>query len=347
MSQTDHKITLPPIAVLGAGSWGTALAILLAHAGRPVTLWARNKAQLAQMASSRSNERFLPGISFPESLKLAESSDLSSIANFAHYLLVVPSHAFRETLENLRTARTKSKSSLDAETLIWGTKGFDPLSGQLLSDVALEVFGERVTRALVTGPSFAKETAIGLPTALVLACEQMAAAETLAQWFRSPSTRVYPNTDLVGAQIGGAVKNVMAVAAGISDGLGFGANARAALITRGLTELSRLGTQLGGKPETFMGLAGMGDLILTCTDDQSRNRRLGLGIGRGETITDVINTIGQEVEGYQTTRELYHLAKSLGVSMPITDQVYAVLHQGQDPKLAVRQLLERQPRAER
>lgn len=339
-------MTASPIAVLGAGSWGTALAILLAHGGRPVTLWARNKVQLAEMSSSRSNERFLPGIIFPESLSLAASADLNSVAEFAHYLIVVPSHAFRETLEKLHTARSNSKAPLEPQSLIWGTKGFDPNSGKLLSEVACEVFGEKIPYALITGPSFAKETAKGLPTALVLACEQAAEVEKLAQWFRSPSTRVYPNPDLVGAQIGGAVKNVMAVAAGISDGLGFGANARAALITRGLAELSRLGAKLGGKTETFMGLAGMGDLILTCTDDQSRNRRLGLGIGRGKGIQDVIREIGQEVEGYQTTRELYHRAKALGVSMPITDQVYAVLHQGQDPKLAVRQLLERQPKAE-
>jgi len=339
-------MTAPPIAVLGAGSWGTALAILLAHAGRPVTLWARNEAQLRAMASSRSNERFLPGITFPESLSLAASADLSSVADYAHYLLVVPSHAFRVTLEKLHSARADSIGPLAPKSLIWGTKGFDPKSGDLLGDVAREVYGDNITRALITGPSFAKETAVGLPTALVLACEQADEAEKLAQWFRSPSTRVYPNTDLVGAQIGGAVENVMAVAAGISDGLGFGANARAALITRGLAELSRLGAKLNGKIETFMGLAGMGDLILTCTDDQSRNRRLGLGIGRGESIQDVIKAIGQEVEGYQTTRELYHRAKALGVSMPITDQVYAVLHQGQDPKLAVRQLLERQPKPE-
>lgn len=339
-------MTLPPIAVLGAGSWGTALAILLAHAERPVTLWARNEAQLKEMALSRSNERFLPGIRFPESLSVAASSDLNSIADYAHYLLVVPSHAFRETLQKLHASRAISEGQIAPSSLTWGTKGFDPNSGALLSDVVHEVFGERVTAALITGPSFARETATGLPTALVLACEQAEEAGELAQWFRSPSTRVYPNSDLIGAQIGGAVKNVMAVAAGISDGLGFGANARAALITRGLAELTRLGSVLGGKTETFMGLAGMGDLILTCTDDQSRNRRLGLGIGRGESIQDVLKGIDQEVEGYQTTRELYHRAKALGVSMPITDQVYAVLHQAQDPKLAVRQLLERQPKAE-
>jgi glycerol-3-phosphate dehydrogenase (NAD(P)+) len=338
--------TAPPIAVLGAGSWGTALAILLAQAGRSVTLWARNEAHLSDMAASRRNERFLPGIAFPESLKIASSADMVSIAQFEHYLLVVPSHAFRQTLEKLYNARAKARVTLEPESIIWGTKGFDPESGKLLSEVTREVFGENITAALITGPSFAKETAKGLPTALVLACEQAEEGEKLAQWFRSPGTRVYPNKDLTGAQIGGAVKNVMAVAAGISDGLGFGANARAALITRGLAELSRLGAVLGGKTETFMGLAGMGDLILTCTDDQSRNRRLGLGIGQGKGIQEVIQEIGQEVEGYQTTKELYHRAKELGVSMPITDQVYAVLYQGQDPRLAVRQLLERQPKAE-
>ena len=336
----------PPIAVLGAGSWGTALAILLAHAGRPVTLWCRNDAHLAAMSLERSNERFLPGITFPESLTLASAADMNSIAGYAHYLLVVPSHAFRQTLVSLFQARSKASTSIKVESLIWGTKGFDPESGILLSEVVQEVFGKDIRCAVITGPSFAKETAKGLPTALVLACEQTLEGEKLAQWFRSPRTRVYPNTDLVGAQIGGAVKNVMAVAAGISDGLGFGANARAALITRGLAELSRLGAKLGGKPETFMGLAGMGDLILTCTDDQSRNRRLGLGIGEGKDIQVVIGEIGQEVEGYQTTRELYHRAKRLGVSMPITDQVYAVLYQAQDPRVAVRQLLERQPKSE-
>jgi len=335
-----------PIAVLGAGSWGTALAILLAHAGRPVTLWARNPDHLSAMAASRSNERFLPGIQFPDSLKPSGSADLRELADFEQYLVVVPSHAFRETLNKLYAARVHRNTADSSVSLLWGTKGFDPESGKLLDEVAAEIFGDRATRALITGPSFARETAAGLPTALVLACERNDEAENLAQWFRSPNTRVYPNPDITGAQIGGAVKNVMAVAAGISDGLGFGANARAALITRGLAELSRLGAQLGGKLETFMGLAGMGDLILTCTDDQSRNRRLGLGIGRGEEIKHVIADIGQEVEGYHTTRELHHRALKLGISMPITEQVYAVLYEGRDPQQAVRELLQRQPKHE-
>lgn len=337
----------PPIAVLGAGSWGTALAILLAHAGRPVTLWGRNQDHLSAMTEARSNQRFLPDVKFPDSLVIAQSTEISELAKqFEHYLVVVPSHAFRETITRLHQARNEQGLAESPITLIWGTKGFDPASGDLLGDVTKEIFGHGATAALITGPSFAKETAVGLPTALVLACEQRDKGDELATWFRSPTTRVYPNTDITGAQIGGAVKNVMAVAAGISDGLGFGANARAALITRGLAELTRLGAVLGGKTETFMGLAGMGDLILTCTDDQSRNRRLGLGVGRGEAIKKVIADIGQEVEGYNTSKELYHRAQSLKISMPITEQVYAVLHQGRDPKLAVKQLLERQPKAE-
>ncbi len=336
----------PSIAVLGAGSWGTALAILLARQGRPVTLWARNHQQLTTMAEQRCNPRFLPGIEFPASLQLATSDDLAGIARYDHFLVVVPSHAFRQTLVNLQQSRIGLGIADQPITLIWGTKGFDPSSGQLLSEVARAELGEQATLAVITGPSFAKETASGLPTALVLACENAIQGDMLAQWFRGPTTRVYPNTDICGAQIGGAVKNVMAVAAGISDGLGFGANARAALITRGLAELMRLGAVLGGKTQTFMGLAGMGDLILTCTDDQSRNRRLGLGVGRGEAIASVIAEIGQEVEGYQTTKELYLRAQKLDVNMPITEQVYAVLHQGQDPKSAVRKLLDRQPKAE-
>lgn len=337
---------LPPIAVLGAGSWGTALAILLAHSGRSVTLWARNQDHLAAMSASVSNEQFLPGIHFPTTLKPAQSADMRELTEFEHYLVVVPSHAFRETLNKLHTVRVEAGVANRPISLIWGTKGFDPDSGKLLDEVAQEVFSDHAMRAIITGPSFARETAIGLPTALVLACEHKGPGEALAQWFRTPGTRVYANTDIKGAQIGGAVKNVMAVAAGISDGLGFGANARAALITRGLAELSRLGVRLGGKLETFMGLTGMGDLILTCTDDQSRNRRLGLGIGRGEDIQTVINGIGQEVEGYHTTRELHYRALEMDISMPITEQVYAVLYEGRDPRQAVKQLLERQPTAE-
>lgn len=336
----------PPIAVLGAGSWGSALAMLLAHDGRAVTLWSHEQSHLDAMSADRGNEAFLPGLKFPPSLRLAESAEIGSVAGFDHYLVVVPSHAFRQVLIGLRDVRKQHGMDELPQNLLWGTKGFDPESGMLLGDVAIEVFGPDLTRAIVTGPSFAGETARGLPTAFVLACEQFERAEPLAQWFRSPSTRIYPISDLVGAQVGGAVKNVMAVAAGISDGLGFGANARAALITRGLAELSRLGETLGGQTETFMGLAGMGDLILTCTDDQSRNRRLGLGIGKGKPAQEVIASIGQEVEGFKTTREVFNRARELGVSMPITEQVYAVLYEHRDPRQAVRQLLERDPRPE-
>lgn len=338
---------MSPIAVVGAGSWGTALAILLAHAGRSVTLWAHNENHLSAMRSTQSNERYLPNIKFPSSLSVARNNSLDSLAqNFDDYLVVVPSHAFRELLVSMQQARQKNGKGDTHLSLLWGTKGFDAKTGEILSNVAQEIFQGTADLALITGPSFAKETALGMPTALVLACEDMVRGEQYSQWFRTSTTRVYPNTDLIGAQIGGAVKNVMAIAAGISDGLGFGANARAALITRGLLEINRLGQKLGGKTETFMGLAGMGDLVLTCTDDQSRNRRLGLGVGKGQAISQVIKEIGQEVEGFNAAKELYHRAQTLQISMPITEQVYAVLHQKRDPKLAVKQLLERQPKAE-
>ncbi len=338
----------PPLAVLGAGSWGTALAVLLSKGGRSVTLWSREQGQLSTLSTDRCNAQFLPGIQFPNSLSIAPSNDLNSLAGeFEHFLLVVPSHAFREVVSVLYQSRQQQNKLSKPISLLWGTKGFDPNTGKLLSTIVHEIFADLAISALITGPSFAKETALGLPTALVLACEDTEHAETFAHWFKTPSTRIYASSDLIGAQIGGATKNVMAVAAGISDGLGFGANTRAALITRGLAEMTRLGMRLGGEAETFMGLAGMGDLILTCTDDQSRNRRLGLGVGAGRDIQDVIREIGQEVEGYHTAKELHHRAQALGVSMPICEQVYAVLYEGRDPKQGVRTLLERQVTSER
>ncbi len=341
-----------PIAVLGGGSWGTALAILLASTGRPVQLWARKRSHRQEMADTRQNQRYLPGYTFPDSLQIDPDAEIEALAKTHNtFLLVVPSHAFRATTERLYQATQAAEEAAVGKaanplTILWGTKGFDPESGQLLGEVIKEVFGPQVNAAIISGPSFATETAGGLPTALTAAAPQIELAETVAEWFRTPSTRVYTNTDITGVQLGGAIKNVIAVAAGISDGLGFGANARAALITRGLAELTRLGLAMGGKLETFMGLAGMGDLILTCTDNQSRNRRFGLGIGQGQSVDDTIQSIGQEVEGYHTTRELYKRARMLDITMPITEQVYHVLYQGRDPKVAVQALLHRDPKSE-
>ncbi|HCA26266.1 MAG TPA: glycerol-3-phosphate dehydrogenase [Betaproteobacteria bacterium] len=293
------------------------------------------------MTASRSNERFLPGITFPESLKIASSADMASIAGFEHYLVVVPSHAFRQTLENLYSARAKANMPSEPQSIIWGTKGFDPESGNLLSEVTREVFGENIAPALITGPSFAKETAKGLPTALVLACEQTEEGEKLAEWFRSPSTRVYPNKDLTGAQIGGAVKNVMAIAAGMGDGLGFGYNARAALITRGLAEIARLGAALGGQPETFMGLTGAGDLILTCTGDLSRNRLVGLQLAKNKPLDTILMELGHVAEGVHSAREVLALAQALDIDMPITRAVRHILYDDTPAAAAVEELLNR------
>ncbi|MGI9319746.1 MAG: NAD(P)H-dependent glycerol-3-phosphate dehydrogenase [bacterium] len=332
------------ISVIGAGSWGTALALLLAKNLYEVKLWGRGS--YSELSRQRTNDRYLPGISFPQNLEIA--SELSQLIDPAlNFLVVVPSHAFRDILERLRKTIIDQGESPEQVTLIWGTKGFDPGTGALLSEVVAEIFPSIRAFGAISGPSFATETAAGLPTGLTLACNTEQHAERLAHWFRTPSTRVYFSNDLIGVQVGGAVKNVMAIATGISDGLGYGANARSALITRGLSEMIRLGRAMGGQIETFNGLTGVGDLILTCTDNQSRNRRFGLGIGAGRPVKQVKEEIGQEIEGIQTARELFHKAHAMGVEMPITEQVYRVLYENLPPDEAVRYLLGREPRAEK
>ena len=331
-----------PIGILGAGSWGTALALLAARCQRPVLLWSNDSDHAKTMAQTRVNEAYLPGISLPENIAPVEH--LEMVIDQTHELvLAIPSHAFRAVLKDLkpRLASTQTKASL-----CWGTKGFEPDSALLLSDVFEQVLGEYALPAVVSGPSFAGEVARGLPTALTVAAIDSDHAAQIATWFRDGRTRVYTSTDIRGVQLGGAIKNVMAIAAGISDGLGFGANARAALITRGLAEMSRLGEALGGQADTFMGLTGMGDLILTCTDDQSRNRRVGLAVGQGQNITQALQAIGQEAEGVNTARELHRKSGELKVEMPISEQVYRVLFDGLDPAQAVTALLSREPRAE-
>jgi len=337
--QTDR------LTVLGAGSWGTALAMTTAQNIPSVTLWGRDPAAMDRMHRDRCNKRYLPDLRFSDNLKV--TADLAEAINPALcFLIVVPSHAFRKTLELLKEEIVRAGHRPENSTLVWGTKGFEPDTGNLLAEVALDVFGETRRQGVISGPSFASETAGSLPTALTLAGRDRSGAEFLSQWFRTPTTRVYHSSDMVGVQLGGAIKNVMAIAAGISDGLGYGANARAALITRGLSELTRLGIALGGQAETFMGLTGVGDLILTCTDDQSRNRRFGLGIGMGKSIGQIVDEIGQEIEGINTTRELYAISRKLGVDMPITEQVHKVLNQNLRPDDAVKRLLQRHPKAE-
>jgi glycerol-3-phosphate dehydrogenase (NAD(P)+) len=327
-----------PIAVLGAGSWGTALAVLIARNGRPVRLWGHDPKHLARLAAERANAAYLPGIAFPAGLE--PEPDLARLAPAAGgFLIAVPSHAFRAVLTALQPHLP------GGALLAWATKGLEPASGKLLHEVVAETLGA-VPGAVISGPSFAREVAQGLPTALIAAAADPAVAESAAAWLRDGRVRVYTGRDVVGVELGGAVKNVLAIAAGISDGLGFGANARAALITRGLAELRRLGEAVGGRPETLMGLAGLGDLVLTCTDDLSRNRRLGLALGRGQALAAASAAIGQVTEGAATARVLRALAQRHGVDMPICEQVYRVLYEGLAPPAAVEALLKRDPRPE-
>jgi len=336
MAQTTRDSA---VAILGAGSWGTALAVLLARNGYRALLWGHDAARMARLAHERTNALYLPGVPFPDRLQLRE--DLVALAQeCACFLVAVPSEAFRITLEVLA-----SHAPYDA-IVAWATKGMEPGSGRLLSEVSDKVLGAERRIGVISGPTFAREVARGLPTALTVAARDSRVAEAIAQWLRSDHLRAYTSQDMVGVQVGGAVKNVMAIATGISDGLGLGANARAALITRGLAEIGRLGEALGGRPETFMGLAGIGDLVLTCTDDQSRNRQVGLALGRGGSLGATLAQLGQVAEGVGTAREVRTLARRLGVEMPITEQVYRVLFEGVAPQEAVEALLKREPRQE-
>ena len=332
------KQEIATIAILGAGSWGTALSVLLAGNGHVVRLWGHLPDHVATLAKDRENRHYLPGIAFPPILQL--EADLAAAVDAAEeVLIVVPSHAFREVITAL--ASTVAGDT----TLSWATKGFDPDSGGLLSDVITELL-PRHDLAVISGPSFAREVARGLPTAVTVAATSTAHAERIAGYLHNETFRAYTSADLIGVQVGGATKNVMAIAAGIADGLGFGANARAALITRGLAEITRLGVTLGAHAETFVGLAGLGDLALSCTDDQSRNRRMGLALAHGLSVEAAREEIGQAVEGVNTTREVYRLSRRRGVEMPITEQVYRVLYEGLAPRDAVHALLHRRQRAE-
>jgi len=323
------------IAVLGAGSYGSALAICLARKGNNTLLWAHNSEHVEQLISDTSNEKYLPGISFPATL--TPDADLARVvASTTELLVVVPSFAFADMLKRLQPLLTPQ------HRVAWATKGLEADTGRLLQDVARDILGPDVALAVLSGPTFAKEMAAGLPTAIAVAASKHDFAEHLADLLHCDKTfRVYQNADFIGIQLGGAVKNVIAIGAGMSDGLGFGANARIALVTRGLAELCRLGSAVGADTTTFMGMAGLGDLVLTCTDNQSRNRRFGLALGQGADIEQAQHDIGQVVEGYRNTKEVYLLAQRLGVEMPITDQIYQVLYQNKAPLQAAKELLSR------
>lgn len=327
------------VAVLGAGSWGTALAALLARQGHAVTLWGRDDDVTAAIDGRHENPRYLPGIPLPENLRA--TTDLSTALDGAAWVLVVtPSHAFAETLRKLAPLRPSDAG------VAWATKGFEPGSGRFLHEVAEEILGVDVPLAVVTGPSFAKEVAQGLPTALTVHSDDAEFAQKVAEAMHGPAFRAYTGDDMKGAELGGAMKNVLAVATGVADGMQLGLNARAGMITRGLNEMLRLAAAIGAKPETLMGLAGLGDLVLTTTGDLSRNRRLGLAIGKGKSIDDAVREIGQVVESIQTADEVMRQAEKHGIDLPISRAVQQVLHGELTPEGGLRQLLAREQKAE-
>jgi glycerol-3-phosphate dehydrogenase (NAD(P)+) len=327
-----------PMTVIGAGSWGTALAILLAREGHPTHLWGRDSAQLDAMRASRRNMRYLPDAPFPAELRVA--ADLAEALQGARdALIAVPSHAFRETLERIRP-------HLASHTRIaWATKGFEIQSGLLPHQVVREVLGA-TPGAVLSGPTFAREVGAGLPTAMTIASPNEQFAKELALSLSGPNFRAYTQTDIMGVEVGGAVKNVIAIGSGIADGMGYGANTRVALITRGLAEMMRLGVKLGALRETFMGLAGLGDLVLTCTDDQSRNRRFGMALGRGELPAQAQSAIHQVVEGVPAARAVFDVAQRLQVDMPICREIYAIMYENKAVRAAVQALMGREVRSE-
>ena len=329
-----------PVTVLGAGSYGTALAIALSRNGHQTYLWGHLPETMAVLARERTNQAFLPGIPFPDALTI-ESDLAQALAKSRDILVVVPSHVFAEVLNNIKPLIRPD------HRIMWATKGLERDTGRLLQTVAEEILGKEHALAVLSGPTFAKELAAGMPTAIALASNDPVFADEMQQRIHcSKAFRVYINHDMTGVQLGGAIKNVIAIGAGISDGMGFGANARTALITRGLAEISRLGASLGADPKTFMGMAGLGDLVLTCTDNQSRNRRFGLALGQGQSAEQAMAEIGQVVEGFYNTKEAYLLAQAQGVELPIVEKIYQMLFEGKNAHDVVKSLLGRERKGE-
>ena len=320
--------------MIGAGSWGTALALQLARGGRDIRLWDIDTDNMKKVVSDRANDRYLPAVGFPDNLH--PELDLNAcLENVQDILIVVPSHGLRETLKTIKPMLA------DDVRICWATKGFELSTGELPHQVAEEVLGSDRPMAVLSGPTFAKEVAAGLPTAMTIAANDGSFASDLAEEISGANFRAYTADDMIGVEVGGAVKNVMAIGAGLSDGLGFGANTRVALINRGLVEMTRLGLALGAKQDTFMGLAGMGDLVLTCTDDLSRNRRMGLALASGKTIDEAQEEIQQVVEGVLAAKAVKGVAEKLNVDMPICLSIYKILYEGLSPRDAVSALMSR------
>lgn len=326
------------VAVLGAGSWGTALATLLARNGHHTRLWARDGKMLAAMAASRRNTRYLPECELPASLQYEADLD-TALIGVDWALLAVPSEAFARQVEAVAERLPASAG------LAWATKGFEPGTGRFLHELVAERLPE-APAAVITGPSFAREVALGQPTAITVNSADAAFAQDIADALHSDNFRAYTGNDMLGAELGGAMKNVLAVATGVADGMGLGLNARAGLITRGMNEMLRLGLALGARAETLMGLSGLGDLVLTCTGDLSRNRRLGLALGRGVPLAEALSGIGQVVESMVTAEEVMRLAEQHGLELPIASHVRAVLHGQTTPQAALISLMAREQKPE-
>ncbi len=327
------------IAVLGGGSWGTALAIQVARAQQDVVLWDINPQHIKDMQQTRYNQQYLPDIPLPDNLQF--SDNLQQVLEQSNTLLLaIPSHAVRGFLQNCKQWISADKH------IVWATKGLEENTAKPIHQIVEEELPECRNTAVVSGPTFAGEVARDLPTAVTVAASSHALADEVAGFLHYGNFRVYTSEDMIGVELGGSLKNVLAIAAGIADGLGFGANTRAALITRGLAEIMRLGLSMGAHPETFMGLAGLGDLVLTCTDNQSRNRRMGLALAEGLSIEQAREQIGQAVEGVKTAKEAWRLAQQHKVEMPIIQQTYQVLYESKTPRQAVHDLLMREATSE-
>jgi glycerol-3-phosphate dehydrogenase (NAD(P)+) len=326
------------VTVLGAGSWGTALAAVLARNGVATTLWGRDPAAVAAMQSTRRNARYLPDLELASTLTL--TADLTAALSDADVVLIVtPSHAFADLLGRV-VPRFPARAGI-----AWATKGFDPGSGRFLHELVAESL-PGVAAAIVTGPSFAREVAQGLPTAVTVHSLTAAFAQRVADLLHTTTFRAYTGDDVIGAELGGAMKNVLAVATGVADGMKLGLNARAGLITRGLNEMLRLGAAIGARAETLMGLAGLGDLVLTCTGDLSRNRRLGMALGRGVPLKQAVAEIGQVVESVETADTIMRLAQNYRLDLPIATGVQRVLREEITPTEGLRALLAREQKPE-
>jgi glycerol-3-phosphate dehydrogenase (NAD(P)+) len=329
------------VCVLGAGAWGTALAKLLADKGLPTKLWAHEASVAEAINTTHRNERYLPGAELPDNLRATPELE-EALRGAGLVVVVVPSHALRDVM-------VKAQAFLPADALLCSaTKGIENDTLMLMSQVLVDVLGEESAPRLtyLSGPSFAKEVALRMPTAVVVAGEDEANTHAVQRAFATDRFRVYSSHDVVGVEVGGAMKNVIAIAAGAIDGLGFGHNSRAGMITRGLVEIGRLAHKLGGEAFTVAGLSGMGDLVLTCTGDLSRNRTVGMELGRGRKLPDILASLGHVAEGVKTTQSAYDLSLREGVEMPITHEVYKVLYQGKDPAQAVVDIMTRELRRE-